>query len=100
MEDATTLARRHRPGSIIHRLTEIAREGARQMPAAALEAEAASVVEQFTDERRPDGRRRVVRHDTRPERVVRTGIGARRCATAPPVRRPGRRSALPRTSCC
>ncbi|GAB4291008.1 MAG: hypothetical protein Kow0058_10030 [Roseovarius sp.] len=45
------------------------------MPAAALEAEAASFVEQFADERPPDGRRRVVRHGTGPERAIQTGIG-------------------------
>jgi transposase-like protein len=75
MKDDTTITPLHQPGSIIDPLTEIAREGARQMLAAALKAEAASFVEQFADERLPDGRRRVVRHGTGPERTIQTGIG-------------------------
>ena len=45
------------------------------MLASALRAEAASFVAQFTDERLPDGRQRVVRHGTGPERMIQTGIG-------------------------
>ena len=37
--------------------------------------EAASFVAQFEDERLPDGRHRVVRHGTGPERMIQTGIG-------------------------
>lgn len=75
MEDDTTITRFHQPGSVIDPLTEIARDGARQMLAAALKAEAASFVAQFTEERLPDGRQRVVRHGTGPERSIQTGIG-------------------------
>jgi len=75
MEDDTTITPLHQPGSILDPLTEIAREGARQMLASALRAEAASFVAQFTDERLPDGRQRVVRHGTGPERMIQTGIG-------------------------
>ncbi|MBC7286285.1 IS256 family transposase [Hoeflea sp.] len=75
MRDDTTITPLHQPGSILDPLTEIAREGARQMLAAALKAEAASFVGQLMDERLPDGRQRVVRHGTGPERTIQTGIG-------------------------
>lgn len=75
MKDDTMITRLHQPGSIIGPLTEIAREGARMMLAAALRAEARSFVEQFADERLPDGRQRVVHHGTGPERTIQTGIG-------------------------
>ena len=45
------------------------------MLAAALGAEATSFVAQFTAERLPDGRWRVVRHGNGPERMIQTGIG-------------------------
>ncbi|MEC5383807.1 IS256 family transposase, partial [Aurantimonas sp. C2-6-R+9] len=75
MKDDTTITPLHQPGSILDPLTEIAREGARQMLAAALRAEAASFVAQFEDERLPDGRHRIVRHGTGPGRMIQTGIG-------------------------
>ena len=43
-------------------LTEIARDGARRVPAAALRAEADAFVAQHSEETLPDGRPRVVRH--------------------------------------
>lgn len=76
MKDDTTITALHQPGTILDPLTEIAREGARQMLVAALRAEAASFVASFTDERLPDGRQRVVHHGTGPERLIQTGIGA------------------------
>ena len=45
------------------------------MLATTLRAEAASFVAQFEDERLPDGRHRIVRHGTGPERLIQTGIG-------------------------
>jgi len=75
MKDDTTISPLHQPGSILDPLTEIARDGARQMLAAALKAEAASFVAQYAEERLPDGRQRVVRHGTGPERMMQTGIG-------------------------
>lgn len=75
MTDDTTITPLHQPGSILDPLTEIARDGARQMLVAALRAEAASFVAQFEDERLPDGRQRVVRHGAGPERTIQTGIG-------------------------
>lgn len=75
MKEDTTITALHQPGSILDPLTEIAREGARQMLMAALKAEAASFVAQFSEELLPDGRQRVVRHGTGPERMIQTGIG-------------------------
>ena len=75
MNDDTTITLLHQPGAILDPLTEIAREGARQMLMAALKAEAASFVALFDAERLPDGRQRVVRHGAGPERTIQTGIG-------------------------
>ena len=75
MKDDTTITQLRQPGAILDPLTEIAREGARQMLAAALRAEADSFVARFSDERLPDGRQRVVHHGTGPERTIQTGIG-------------------------
>lgn len=76
IKDDTTITPLHQPGSVLDPLTEIAREGARQMLVAALGAEAASFVASFTDARLADGRQRVVHHGTGPERSIQTGIGA------------------------
>ena len=56
-------------------LTEIARDGARRMLAAALTTEADDFVAALSAERLSDGRRRVVRHGAGPERLIQTGIG-------------------------
>ena len=45
------------------------------MLAAALKAEAARFVAQFSEERLPDGHQRVVHHGTGPKRNIQTGIG-------------------------
>lgn len=76
MEDDTTITPLHQPGSIEDPLTELAREGARRMLAAALRAEADAFVAQHAEETFPDGRQRVVRHGYGPERSIQTGIGA------------------------
>jgi len=76
MDDDTTITTLHQPGSAEDPLTEIAREGARRMLAAALRAEADAFVAQHAEETLPDGRQRVVRHGYGPERSVQTGIGA------------------------
>ena len=75
MKDDIMITPLHQPGSILDPLTGIAREGARQMLAAALRAEATGFVARFADDRLPDGRQRVVRHGTGPERTIQTGIG-------------------------
>ncbi len=76
MKEDTSIIRFRQPGSVEDPLTEIAREGARRMLATALEAEVEAFVDQFAEERLPDGRHRVVRHGHGPERKIQTGIGA------------------------
>jgi transposase-like protein len=76
MDDDTTITPLHQPGSVEDPLTEIARDGARRMLAAALRAEADAFVAQHAEETLPDGRQRVVRHGYGPERGIQTGIGA------------------------
>lgn len=76
MKDDTNIIRLRQSDSIDDPLTEIARDGARRMLAAALNAEADDFVAGFSDDLLPDGRRRVVRHGFGPERTIQTGIGA------------------------
>jgi transposase-like protein len=57
-------------------LDEIVRDGARQMLAAALQAEVAAYVEQFKDELDEHGRRLVVRNGFHAKREVTTAAGA------------------------
>jgi len=76
MKYDTDIIALRQPGSVDDPLTEIARDGARRMLAAALRAEAAAFVEQYAEEILPDGRQRVVRHGYGPERSIQTGIGA------------------------
>lgn len=75
MKDDTSIIPFRQPESIEDPLTEIAREGARRMLAMAMEAEVTGFLEQFAEERLPDGRRRVVRHGHGPEGEIQTGIG-------------------------
>jgi putative transposase len=56
-------------------LDDLAREGARRMIAAALEAEVADYVECFADERDDDGKRLVVRNGRARERKLTVGSG-------------------------
>ena len=56
-------------------LDDLAREGARRMIAAALEAEVADYVESFVEERGEDGKRLVVRNGRARERRVTVGSG-------------------------
>jgi transposase-like protein len=57
-------------------LDEIVRDGARQMLAAALQAEVAAYVDQFADQLDADGRRLVVRNGYHQSRDVLTAAGA------------------------
>ena len=57
-------------------LDELVRDGARQMLAAALQAEVAVYVEQFADVLDEDGHRLVVRNGYHQQRDVATGAGA------------------------
>lgn len=65
-------------------LDEIVRDGARQMLAAALEAEVAAYVEQFADQLDENGRRLVVHNGYHQPRAVLTAAGAAE-VTAPRV---------------
>ncbi|WP_264818281.1 transposase, partial [Acidomonas methanolica] len=56
-------------------LTGIARDGARQMLAMALKSEVDEFLALHSEERLADGRARVVRHGSGPERAIQTGIG-------------------------
>lgn len=76
MEKTTDIITLRQPESVEDPLTEIARDGARRMLAAALRAEADAFVAQHAEEILPDGRQRVVRHGYGPERSILTGIGA------------------------
>ncbi|WP_132127204.1 IS256 family transposase [Acidomonas methanolica] len=62
-------------GAIIDPLTGIARDGARQMLAMALKSEVDEFLALHSEERLADGRARVVRHGSGPERAIQTGIG-------------------------
>jgi hypothetical protein len=66
MKSDTTIAALHQPGMILDPLTEIVRDGARQLLMAALKAETAGFVARFAAERLPDGGQRVVLHGAGP----------------------------------
>ena len=76
MKNDTDIIALRQPESVDDPLTEIARDGARRMLAAALRAEADTFVAQHAEDVLPDGRQRVVRHGHGPERSIQTGIGA------------------------
>jgi len=73
MKNDTDIIALRQPESVDDPLTEIARDGARRMLAAALRAEADTFVAQYAEEAPPDGRQRVVRHGHAPERSIQTG---------------------------
>ena len=56
-------------------LHELLRQGARDLIAKAVEAELATFLAQYADQRLDDGRQAVVRNGYLPERTVQTGIG-------------------------
>ena len=64
------------PGEFHDSLTEILREGAQSLIAAAVEAEFAAFLRVYSHEKLEDGRKRVVRHGHLPTRKVVTGIGS------------------------
>lgn len=61
MNEDTTILPFRQSETIVDPLTELAREGARRMLAAALKAEADAFVASFADEQLEDGRQRIVR---------------------------------------
>jgi transposase-like protein len=82
MTETTSILPFRQDGEIDDPLTALAREGARRILAEALAAEADAFVTSFAEARLEDGRRRVVRHGSGPERAIQTGVGPI------PVRRP------------
>jgi putative transposase len=64
------------PEEFKDQLTEILRQGARNLVIQAVEAEFASFLQSHAHEKLGDGRKRIVRHGHLPERNVITGIGA------------------------
>ena len=67
-------------------MDELVRDGARQMLAAALQAEVAAYIEQFADVLDQDGHRLVVRNGYHQQRAVANGAGAV-TVTAPNAKR-------------
>lgn len=65
-----------RPGEFKDHLTEVLRQGAQALVLQAIEAEFSAFLENHSDEKLENGRKRVVRHGHLPERKVVTGIGA------------------------
>lgn len=74
MPDDTIVALRQ-PGDFSDPLTDILRNGARQLLAQAVEAEVAAFFTAHADLTSEDGRQRLVRHGHLPERTIQTGIG-------------------------
>ncbi len=74
--DETNVIPLVQPGQIDDALTEVLRDGAQRLLASAIEAEVEAHLAAHRDLKLPDGRQRVVRHGTLPEREVQTGIGA------------------------
>ena len=56
-------------------LTELLQRGARQLIAAAVEAELAEFLQSYQEDRDAQGRRQVVRNGYLPERDIQTGLG-------------------------
>ena len=65
----------HQPDEFDDPLTNILRNGARQLLAQAIEMEAEAFLAALKDLKLPDGRDRVVRLGHGPERAIQTGIG-------------------------
>lgn len=64
------------PGEFKDHLTEVLRQGARNLLLQAVESEFASFLQSHEDKRLENSRKRIVRHGHLPERKVITGIGA------------------------
>lgn len=75
MGKRTALNLKNPDGFIDDPITEILRNGARKLLAAALEAEINAFIEQYSDLLDDDGKKRVTRNGYLPERDLQTGIG-------------------------
>lgn len=63
------------PGAVEDALSEVLREGARQVLAWAIEAEVAAFLERFQTEKTPEGVSRVVSNGRLPSRTIQIGTG-------------------------
>jgi transposase-like protein len=63
------------PGAVHDVLTEVLRDDAQRMLAAAIEAEVSAFLERYEDEKTAEGRQRMVRNGRLPTRTIQTGIG-------------------------
>ena len=75
MTDSTLRALSQPEPQVTDPLHELLRRGARDLIAKAVEAELATFLAQYADQRLGDGRQAVVRNGYLPERTVQTGIG-------------------------
>ena len=75
MQEVTTTSVRFPSSSAEDVLTEVLREGARQMLAMAVEAEVAEWIDTHADLKDERGHRQVVRNGYLPERTITTGVG-------------------------
>jgi hypothetical protein len=75
MQDDAITRRPDPSGSAPDAAHELIRAGARKLIEQAIEAELAALLATFSAERLADGRARLVRHGSLPEREVLTGIG-------------------------
>jgi len=74
MKDSAVVTLRQ-PGEFADQLTEVLRNGARQLLAHAVEAEVAEALAAHAHLTTDDGHQRLVRHGHMPERTIQTGIG-------------------------
>ncbi|NIC38643.1 IS256 family transposase [Halomonas desiderata] len=75
MTDSTLWALSQPEPQVSDPLHELLRHGARDLIAKAVEAELATFLAQYADQRLADGRQAVVRNGYLPERTVQTGVG-------------------------
>lgn len=75
MTDSTLRALSQPEPQVTDPLHELLRQGARDLIAKAVEAELATFLTQYADQRLDDGRQAVVRNGYLPERTVQTGVG-------------------------
>ncbi|MFN3646129.1 MAG: transposase, partial [Gemmobacter sp.] len=94
MTKDTVVAFRAPEGFSLDPLTDLLRQGARELIAQAVEAELNAFLTAHADQTDAAGRRRLVRHGHLPEREVQTGIGA------VPVKVPRVRDRAPEGRCC
>ena len=75
MNEHSNIVPLHQPGAIDDPLTDILRNGPRQLLAQAVEVEALAFLADMKGMKLTDGRDRLVRHGHGPERNILTGIG-------------------------